>query len=280
MSNVIKIKRSGTASATPNTLEHGELSINYADGKIYFKNTSDSIVEFTNLAIQATAPTNTNILWADTSVTGTEVLPAGGTTGQMLAKSSGTDYATTWTTPVTFSDLDLKAPLASPTFSGTPTLPTGTIATTQTAADSSTKVATTAFVTTADNLKANLASPTFTGIPAAPTAAVDTNTTQLATTAYVIGQGYAKLASPTFTGTPLVSANFSPSATNSYDLGTSSLRWRNIYTQDLHLSNGIGDYTIVEGKESLYLVNNKTNKSFKFALIEVESSEVPKLSEV
>jgi hypothetical protein len=31
---------------------------------------------------------------------------------------------------------------------------------------------------------------------------VDTNTTQIATTAYVVGQGYAKLASPTFAGTP------------------------------------------------------------------------------
>lgn len=77
------------------------------------------------------------------------------------------------------------ARLASPTFTGTPTLPTGTIATTQTAADSSTKVATTAFVTTADALKANLASPTFTGVPAAPTATAGTNTTQLATTAFV-----------------------------------------------------------------------------------------------
>lgn len=38
------------------------------------------------------------------------------------------------------------APLASPTFTGTPTLPTGTIAVTQAAADSSTKIATTAFV--------------------------------------------------------------------------------------------------------------------------------------
>ena len=45
--------------------------------------------------------------------------------------------------------LDLKANLASPTFTGTPTLPTGTIAITQTAGDSNTKVATTAFVTTA-----------------------------------------------------------------------------------------------------------------------------------
>jgi len=53
---------------------------------------------------------------------------------------------------------------------------------------------------------APLASPTLTGTPAAPTAAVDTNTTQLATTAYVVGQGYAKLASPTFTGTVTVPA--------------------------------------------------------------------------
>ena len=39
-----------------------------------------------------------------------------------------------------------KADLASPTFTGTPTLPTGTIATTQSSSDSSTKLATTAFV--------------------------------------------------------------------------------------------------------------------------------------
>lgn len=40
-------------------------------------------------------------------------------------------------------------------------------------------------------------SPTLAGTPAAPTAAVDTNTTQLATTAYVINQGYLKSASYT-----------------------------------------------------------------------------------
>lgn len=59
---------------------------------------------------------------------------------------------------------------------------------------------------------ATLSSPTFTGIPAAPTAAADTNTTQIATTAYVVGQAYLKsstasstyapLASPALTGTP------------------------------------------------------------------------------
>jgi len=83
------------------------------------------------------------------------------------------------------TQLNDKAPLASPTFTGTPTLPTGTIATTQVAADSTTAVATTAFVTTADNLKADLASPTFTGTPAAPTATAGTSTTQVATTAFV-----------------------------------------------------------------------------------------------
>lgn len=43
---------------------------------------------------------------------------------------------------------------------------------------------------------------TLNGTVNATTAPVDTNSTQLATTAYVVGQGYAKLASPTFTGTP------------------------------------------------------------------------------
>ena len=38
------------------------------------------------------------------------------------------------------------------------------------------------------NAKANLASPTFTGVPAAPTAAVSTNTTQVATTAFVVAE--------------------------------------------------------------------------------------------
>jgi hypothetical protein len=51
-------------------------------------------------------------------------------------------------------------------------------------------------------LKANVASPTFTGIPAAPTAAVDTNTTQVATTGYVVGQGYLKSATAATTYVP------------------------------------------------------------------------------
>ena len=70
-----------------------------------------------------------------------------------------------------------------------------------------------------------------------------------------------------------------PPATNTLDIGSASFRWRNIYTQDLHLSNGIGDYTVIEGEEDLFLVNNKSGKSFKFALIEVDPSVVPPKSD-
>ncbi|HBN7206478.1 TPA: tail fiber protein [Escherichia coli] len=112
------------------------------------------------------------------------------------------------------NSLALKAPLASPAFTGTPTAPTASQGT------NSTQIANTAFVkaaitalingapgtldtlkeiaaainndpnfsTTINNvlaLKAPLASPALTGIPTAPTAAQGTNNTQIATTAYV-----------------------------------------------------------------------------------------------
>ena len=59
-----------------------------------------------------------------------------------------------------------------------------------------------------------------------------------------------------------------PGANGTQDLGTTSLRWATIYTSDLSLSNGIGDYTIVEGEEKLYLYNNKNNKVYSFVLQE------------
>ena len=66
-----------------------------------------------------------------------------------------------------------------------------------------------------------------------------------------------------------------PGATNSFDLGTTALRWRNVFTQDLHLSNGIGNYTIVEGEDDLFLYNNRTGKTYKFLIQEVDPSIVP-----
>ena len=71
------------------------------------------------------------------------------------------------------------------------------------------------------------ASPTFTGVPLSTTAAADTNTTQIATTAYVVAQGYAKLASPSLTGTPLsttaaADTNTTQIATTAYVVGQAS----------------------------------------------------------
>jgi hypothetical protein len=72
-----------------------------------------------------------------------------------------------------------------------------------------------------------------------------------------------------------------PLVNNLYDLGTSSLRWANVYTNDLHLSNEgknggndidgtTGNWTIQEGAEQLYIINNKNGKKFKINLTEIE----------
>tara|TARA_R100000027_G_scaffold60524_1_gene51363 strand:- start:14 stop:712 length:699 start_codon:yes stop_codon:yes gene_type:complete len=74
------------------------------------------------------------------------------------------------------------------------------------------------------------------------------------------------------------SGHFRPNSTNSYDLGTSTYRWRNIYTNDLNLSNEgggndvdgtWGNYTIQEGENDLYLINRRNGKKYKFNLTEV-----------
>ena len=95
--------------------------------------------------------------------------------------------------------LDLKANLASPTFTGTPTLPTGTIAVTQTAADNSTKVATTAFVRGEVTALVNSATATLDTLGEIATAlGNDANLSATLTTSIGLK---APLASPTFTGT-------------------------------------------------------------------------------
>ena len=69
-----------------------------------------------------------------------------------------------------------------------------------------------------------------------------------------------------------------PANNNANDLGSSSLRWRNIYTTDLQLSNEgktndvdgtWGDYTIQEGESDLFLINNRNGKKYQFMLKEI-----------
>ena len=72
--------------------------------------------------------------------------------------------------------------------------------------------------------------------------------------------------------------NFNPWNNNTYDLGESGLRWRNIYTNDLNLCNEggkndvdgtWGNYTIQEGESDLFLINKRNGKKYKFNLTEV-----------
>jgi len=83
-------------------------------------------------------------------------------------------------------------------------------------------------IATAINSKANTASPTFTGIPAAPTAAAGTNTTQLATTAYVLANGVPSGAIMMWSGTIATipsgwylcdGTNGTPNLTNKFIIG-------------------------------------------------------------
>lgn len=117
---------------------------------------------------------------AYTTPAGTGVATVVGTTNR-ITSTGGTNPAI----DISATFEALLAKLASPTFTGTPTLPTGTIATTQSPGNNTTAIATTAYSDAATNLKANIASPTFTGTPAAPTQAADDSTTALATDNFV-----------------------------------------------------------------------------------------------
>ena len=74
------------------------------------------------------------------------------------------------------------------------------------------------------------------------------------------------------------SGHFTPGANNTYDLGEASNRWRNVYTNDLNLSNEggandvdgtWGSWTIQEGEDDLFLLNRRNGKKYKFNLSEV-----------
>ena len=164
-----------------------------------------------NIGTNGVAGSTTNI--AIGSTTGTSTTTLQGTTNAVTAAQN------TNTTQVATTAFVLgQASSTTPVVDGTAAVGT---ATTFARAD---------HVHPTDTSRAALASPTFTGVPAAPTAAVDTNTTQLATTAYVVGQGYLKsatasstyapLASPALTGTP--TAPTATAGTNTTQIATTA----------------------------------------------------------
>ena len=68
-----------------------------------------------------------------------------------------------------------------------------------------------------------------------------------------------------------------PGADNTSDLGSSSKRWRNLYTTDLNLSNKgktnevdgtWGDWTLQEGENKIFMINNRTGKKYSLKMEE------------
>jgi hypothetical protein len=136
-----------------------------------------------NIGTAGAAGSTTNIVIGSTTGTSTTTLQ-GSTVGVTLAADNNTTGLATTAFVVG------QAGSATPLVNGTAAVGT------------SLRYARQDHVHPTDTSRAALASPTFTGTPAAPTAAVDTNTTQLATTAFVVAQAAA--ATPLVNGTAAV----------------------------------------------------------------------------
>ena len=74
------------------------------------------------------------------------------------------------------------------------------------------------------------------------------------------------------------SGHFVPATTNTYNIGSSSLRVANLYVNDMHFSNegktndvdgSWGDWTLQEGESDIFMINNRSGKKFKIAMIPV-----------
>ena len=76
-----------------------------------------------------------------------------------------------------------------------------------------------------------------------------------------------------------ISGDVLPNANNSRDLGSSSLRWQNLFVNDMHFANSVdnpnkvdgtwGDWTLQEGEDTIYMLNNRNGKQYKMNLTEV-----------
>lgn len=72
MSNTaIQLKKSGVSGNTPVDLQHGEVAINYADGKLYYKNLVDAVVSIENQESFSTISANGSLILA---TSGTDIL--------------------------------------------------------------------------------------------------------------------------------------------------------------------------------------------------------------
>ena len=76
----------------------------------------------------------------------------------------------------------------------------------------------------------------------------------------------------------LITHQVRPDGNNSRSLGTSSFRWSDVFTNDLHLSNKggsnkvdgtWGDWTLQEGEDRVFMINNRNGKKYSINLTEI-----------
>ena len=85
----------------------------------------------------------------------------------------------------------------------------------------------------------------------------------------------------TITGEVTITGNIIPGTNDTYDLGSQAAVWQNLYTGDLHLSNQAknqgnivdgtkGNWTLQEGENDIFMINNISGEKFKINLSKIE----------
>ena len=165
MSNTLRIKRS-TSTAAPTTLQNAELAYSENSNRLFIGvgtggagGSATSIVAIGGVGAFVDLTTAQTVAGVKT-FSSSPIVPTPTTSGQAASKgyvdgltpsiAAGSGISTSVSgTTVTIAADSTIARLASPAFTGTPSLPTGTTGVTQTAGTSNTSLATTAFVGTA-----------------------------------------------------------------------------------------------------------------------------------
>lgn len=174
----IRLKRRSTAGAAgaPAALKSAEPAYNMADDTLYIGHGDDGGGNATS--IKAIAGLGAFVTLSTTqTISGAKAFSTNPTGVTQAADNNSTQLATT-------AFVIGQAGSTSPVMNGTA------------AVGASLRYARADHVHPTDTSRAPLASPTFTGTPAAPTAANGTNTTQIATTAYVLATRLNQLTVP------------------------------------------------------------------------------------
>ena len=292
----IKFKRSSVASKSPSlaNIELGEIAMNTFDGDLYVRQDQSSVGVATTVV--RVNPWNERGVGVGVSYSG-DVNVIGILTASSFKDASGNSIGVGAAASTFTTQLLITATADQTAFTFTPTYTDGFV---NVFLNGIHLVPDTDFTTNANNTTITLASGAAAGdellIEAFKSLGDIVHVNNLKTTGNLNVAGI--LTAATFsttetnfdvaqltvnagvkvTGVSTFVGNILPSANNTHDLGSTSLRFRNVYTNDLNLSNQggsndvdgtWGSYTIQEGEHSLFLINKRNGKKYKFMLSEI-----------